>query len=350
MAVKLRKRKLANGKVTLYLDIYQSGKREYEFLGLYLTKDKTTSKETLKLAESIRAKRQLEIQHSEHGFVPHFKRKANFVDYFERLAQGQPRDEKAWGNTLKHLQAFTGGRIHFAGVTDDWLETFKTYLVTKVSPNTAHTYFSKIKAALRQAVKDKIIVSNPGDLVSQIKKQDTERTFLELWEIQRLAQTPCQDHEVKRAFLFACFTGLRLSDMRALTWQNVKGDSLEFRQKKTRGFEYLPISEMARQILSDRPDKILNMQNTSVFRVPSQTQLGKVLRAWCKEAGIDKRVTFHVARHTFATLALTQGADLYTVSKLLGHKTIQATQIYAKVVDEKKKAAVESLPMIEVRQ
>ena len=157
MAVKLRKRKLASGNVSLYLDIYQSGKRAYEFLGLYLTKDKTTSKETLKLAENIQAKRQLEIQHSEHGFVPHCKKKANFVDYVEKLAQGKSKDETAWNNTLKHLQAFTSGRIQFSAVTDDWLETFKTYLVTKVSPNTAHIYFSKIKTALKQAVKEKII-------------------------------------------------------------------------------------------------------------------------------------------------------------------------------------------------
>ena len=140
MSVKLRKRKLASGNVSLYLDIYQSGKRACEFLGLYLTKDTTASKETLKLAQNIQAKRQVEIQHSEHGFVPHFKKKANFVDYFERLSQGKPKDVTAWNNTLKHLQDFTSGRIQFSAVTDDWLETFKTYLVTKVSPNTAHIY------------------------------------------------------------------------------------------------------------------------------------------------------------------------------------------------------------------
>ncbi len=350
MTVKLRKRKLAKGNVSLYLDIYQSGKRGYEFLGLYLTKDKAASKETLKLAESIQAKRQLEIQHSEHGFVPHFKKKANFIDYFERLAQGKPRDETAWNNTLKHLQAFAGGRIRFSAVTDDWLETFKTYLVTKVSPNTAHMYFSTIKAALKQALKEKIIVSNPGDLVSQIKRQDTERTFLELGEVEKLAQTPCRDHELKRAFLFSCFTGLRLSDIRAIQWQNVKGDSIEFRQKKTKGFEYLHLSEMAKQILNDKNPTVLNMPNTNIFQVPSQSQIGVVVKAWCKDAGIDKHVTFHVARHTFATLALTQGVDLYTVSKLLGHKTIEATQIYAKVVDERKRAAMESLPTVEVRR
>ena len=221
--------------------------------------------------------------------------------------------------------------------------------MTKVSQNTAHTYFGKIKAALKQAVKDKIIVRNPGDLVSQIKRQDTERTFLELGEIEKLARTPSPDHGVKRAFLFACITGLRVSDIKALEWNNIKGGVLEFRQKKTKGFEYLHLSTMARQILTERPNsKILNMQNTNIFNIPSPTQLGRVLKEWCKNAGIDKRVSFHSSRHTFATLALTQGVDLYTVSKLLCHKTIQATQIYAKIVDEKKKAAMELLPVIEI--
>ena len=121
------------------------------------------------------------------------------------------------------------------------------------------------------------------------------------------------------------------------------------KQRKTKGFEYLHLSAMARQILTDRPNpKILNMENTNIFNLPSQTQLGNVIKPWCKDAGIDKRVSFHTSRHTFATLTLTQGVDLYTVSKLLGHKTIQATQIYAKIVDEKKKAAMEMLPTIEL--
>jgi integrase len=350
MSVKLRKRKLANGNLSLYLDIYHGGKRQYEFLRLYLTKDKTTSKETFQLAESIRAKRQLEIQHSEHGFIPHFKKKANFVDYFERIAVNKPSDHRAWNNTLKHLKEFTdGGRIQFSAVTEDWLETFKTYLLSRVSNNTAHLYFSNIKAVLKQAVKDKIIAINPGDHVSQIKKQNSAVTFLTLEEIQKLAHTHCRDHEVKRAFLFSSFTGLRLSDVRGLQWENINGDSIEFRQKKTGGFEYLHLSPMAKQILAERPDvRILNMRNSEVFRLPSQTRLHIVLKQWSNQAGLDKRVTFHTARHTFATLALTEGVDLYTVSKLLGHKTIQATQIYAKVIDEKKRAAMELLPIIKV--
>lgn len=346
MAVKLRKKKLAGGNTSLYLDIYHRGKRHYEFLGIYLTKNKTFNKDTLNLAESIRAKRQLELINSEYGFTPHFKKKANFVDYFEKLAIDKPKNEKAWPNTLKHLKVFTNGHIQFAAVTDEWLETFKTYLLTKVSQNTAYTYFSKIKAVLKQAVRDKIILNNPGDLVSRIKRQDTERVFLTIDEIKKLAQTPCRDYELKRAFLFACFTGLRLSDVIQLQWQNIKTDSIEFRQKKTKDYEYLPLPPMAKKILDDRNPKILSMQNTNVFNLPSPNQIGRVLKEWCKQAGIEKRVSFHTSRHTFATLSLTQGTDLYVVSKLLGHKTIQATQIYAKVIDEKKKAAMELFPII----
>jgi len=348
MAVKLRKRKLASGNVSLYLDIYHNGKRDYDFLKLYLTKDTPTNKETLKLAENIRAKKQIEIQNSEYGFVPHFKKKANFVDYFEKLARAKPKEETTWNSTLRHMQAFTGGRIQFGAITAEWLETFKTYLVSKLSQNTAHTYFSKVKAALRQAVKDRILLNNPGELVAQVKKLDTERDFLTLDEVDKLAQTPCRSFEVKRAFLFSCFTGLRISDIRALQWQNVKGASIEFRQRKTKGVEYLHLSPMAKQILAEPSNlKILHMQNAGVFGLPSKSLISVLLKEWCKDAGIDKRVSFHTARHTFATLALTQGVDLYTVSKLLGHKTIQATQIYAKIVDEKKKAAMELLPTIE---
>ena len=351
MAVKLRKKKLVGGNVSLYLDIYHHGKRQYEFLSVYLTGDKFTDKETVKLAETVCAQRQLELSNSEHGFIPHFKKKANFVDYFERLVLDKPKTEKAWRNTLKHLKDYTGGHIRFVAVTDVWLEEFKSYILTKVSQNTARTYFSKVKTTLKRAVKDKIIVANPADLVDQIKARDIERIFLTLEEVQNLAQTPCHDYEVKRAFLFSCFTGLRISDIRQLQWQNIKEDSIEYRQRKTKGFEYLHLSKTARDILAERPNpKILNMQNTNVFNLPSNAQLGKVLREWCQNAGIDKHVTFHTARHTFATLVLTRGGDLYTVSKLLGHKDIQSTQIYAKIVDEKKKAAMELLPTIEVRK
>ena len=137
--------------------------------------------------------------------------------------------------------------------------------------------------------------------------------------------------------------------MEKLEWQNIQGERIDFRQKKTSGFEYLPLSPTAKKLLEDNLEpNILPMPNSKVFTLPSRTHIARILKEWCTAAEINKPVTFHTARHTFATLALTQGVDLYTVSKLLGHKNIQATQIYGKIVDTKKREAVSMLPEIEV--
>ncbi|MBF0240239.1 MAG: phage integrase SAM-like domain-containing protein, partial [SAR324 cluster bacterium] len=129
MSVKLRKKELASGQTSLYLDVYQEGKRQYEFLKLYLEpSNKSGNKEVLKLAESIRAKRQLEIQNSDHGFVPDFKRKSNFLDYFEIQAKARPRSLNTWNGALKHLKAFAGDRVPFNAIDDQWCEKFRTYL------------------------------------------------------------------------------------------------------------------------------------------------------------------------------------------------------------------------------
>lgn len=349
MSVKLRKKKLADGRLSIYLDLYLNGKRQYEFLKLYLTKDKLQNKETMRLAESIRAKRELELQNSEHGFIPTFKKRVNFVEYFELIVKDKPKTEKAWPNTLRYLKEFTKGHIQFAAINENWLEQFKSYLLTKVSQNTAYTYFSKVKTALNKAIKDKIIINNPSATVPQVKKTDTERNFLTLEEMKRLFATNCRNSETKRAFLFACYTGLRLSDVQNLTWQNIKDNKVQFRQQKTKAVEYLPLSEMAKELLyTDINKNVLPLPTNKIFNLPDRTSLNKIIKKWCVDASIDKSISFHTSRHTFATLALTQGVDLYTVSKLLGHKRITVTEIYAKIVDEKLKEAVSKLPNLEV--
>ncbi|MBN2011942.1 site-specific integrase [candidate division KSB1 bacterium] len=347
MGVKLRKRKVSDGKVSLYLDIYYDGKRDYDFLKLYLTGDREANKEVLKLAESIRAKKQLEIQNSAHGFIPQFKNKANFIEYFEKLVSEKDKKGRAWYSTSVHLKNFAGDTITFSKITEQWLNEFKNYLLSKIGNNTAHTYFLIVKAALKQAVKDKIILSSPGNQIAHIKKYEVKRSFLTQIEIQKLADAPCDDPEVKRAFLFSCYTGLRMSDVRKLTRQNIDGDRIEFRQEKTKSVEYLHLSPTAKTLLNR--NNILNMPNAPIFKLPSRQWIAIVMKKWCDNAGISKHVTFHTARHTFATLALTESGDLYTVSKLLGHKNINTTQIYAKVVDEKKRAVMDALPKINLK-
>ena len=348
MSIQLRRRELQSGKQSLYLDIYHEGQREYEFLKLYLIPgEKEQNKETLRLAENIRAKRQLELQSNQHGFVAQFKRDADFIEYFEAIKETKNASDTAWRKTLVKLKDFTGGHLTFKGVSESWLESFKEYLLEDLAQITARTYFKKVTAALNKARKDKIIPYNPADHIDHIPKVETERTFLTEEEIQKLAQVSCWRIEkypdVRRAFLFACYTGLRISDIEGLQWKHLKNGRLHFRQQKTNGREYLPLSKQAKTLLGERGDK-----EAEVFALPSLGTVETTLRDWAEAANIDKHITFHVSRHTFATLALTHGVDIYTVSKLLGHKDIQTTQIYARIIDKKKEEAVNQLPEIEI--
>lgn len=343
MTVKLRKRKRSNNNYSLYLDIYQDGQRRTEYLGLYLTEDKITNKSTQQLAENIRAKRQLEFQNESYGFASESKKKENFVLYFQKLVNSRPADRSSWHCTFVKLKTFTKGSIAFQHITPEWLNNFKTFLLDEVAQTTAYHYYSNIKYALNKAVKERIINSNPCILVENIKKPDVQREYLTLEEIKKLNATDYPFKEIKDAFIFSCFTGLRYSDVKNLKWENIKGDNIEYRQKKTKRVEYLPLSLVAQNILTKKRLNVIE-QNQLVFNLQSKSVFSNHIRSWVKKADIGKRVSFHTARHTFATLSLTQGVDLYTVSKLLGHKDISTTQIYAKIVDAKKVEAINKLP------
>ncbi len=350
MSIQIRQKILSDGRKSLYLDIYHNGKRNYEFLKIYLTKDKIQNKELLKLAESIKAKRILDIKNSEHGFQPQFKNKANFIEFFSSLAdKKEPGPKYIWGTVNKTLKKYAGSKLRFSDVTEEWLEEFKGFLLSNVSKNTARTYFSKVRVCIRQALKDGIIVKNPLIKVAPVPKDETERVYLTQEELEKMINTPCQYPEVKRAFLFSCFTGLRLSDIEKLTWGEIKGDKLQFKQKKTGGFEYVPLNTSAMKIVRKNLDKnVFPTPNKKVFDLPSRSTITYKVPMWRMKAGIEKKVTFHSARHTFATLLITADTDLYTVSKLLGHKDFRTTQIYAQIVDKKKEEAVARLPEIKM--
>ena len=308
MSIKLRKKKLADGRVSLYLDQYVNGQRQYEFLRLYLGKDRAANKETLKLADGIRATKEVESQHSEHGFIPSFKRRMNFVEYFEKQAQSKSDREKSWHSSLKHLKDYTGGHVQVSAVTQEWLEDYKAYLLSKVAANTAHTYFSKVRCAMRQAVKDKLLARNPAELVGNIKTTESERHFLTLPELEELAGAECMDAEVKRAFLLSCYTGLRLSDVENLTWQNVQGDSIQFRQQKTKGLLAVPLMETSRQLIYGEPTNVAPMPTNKVFKMPSRAKITYVLRDWVKHSSITKPVGFQFESTNTGSLLQTHPA------------------------------------------
>lgn len=350
MSVKLRKRKLLNGEYSFYLDIYVNGKRRCESLNLTLGKDRAKNKEYQDLAESIRSKTELDIKHNQYGLIPTYKSKGNFLTYFKNLADTKPKSERAWSGAYLHLNDFTKGVVTFREIDERWLEDFKSYLLkvkSLKSQNSAHTYFTKIVAALNQAVRDKIILTNPSRNIKKIGNRETQRVHLTASEVQKLFDTECKNEEVKRAFLFACYTGLRFSDVKNLTWGNIKNNTIEYRQQKTDSVEYLPLNNTALLLL--RKNNVLGLPSMNVFKLPLISNIDKLLGKWGEKAEIGKKISFHVSRHTFATMSLTQGARIEVVSKLLGHKKLSTTQIYAKIVDEKKREAVDLLPALRLK-
>jgi integrase len=350
MNVALRKRRLKDGKRTsLYLDFYTpNGKRRYEYLDLYLTGDKQQDKQLFDLAKSIKAKRELEIKNDEFGFQVAHKGEANFLDFYERI-MATKKSIGGYTNTLRHLKLFLASQqmktdvLKFSEVKPILLQEFQAYLLRNIKQETARGLFHNIRHILQKAVELDLIPKNPTDKIESIKRVQAQRHFLSEDELRRLAQTYCSHSDVKRAFLFSCFCGLRFGDVRELLWQNIHGKDVEITQEKTKEAIYVPLSKTALTILGERgkPDE-------KVFKLPTTGYTNLTLKSWLGQAKIEKHITFHSARHTFATLALTRGADIYSISKLLGHSRVETTQVYTKVIDSKKREAVDRLPEIEV--
>lgn len=322
----------------LYLDHWHDGKRHYQFLKLYLTGDAREDDKNLQIALDIREKKIMELRESEAGFsLSDWKKKSDFITFFENMSKTRHHN---WKATLRILKEFNPGKLPFGAVDRRFIERFRDHLVSKYSPNTGSVYLTLIKVALNKAVRDEIIDKNPGAQIS-IAKQETQMAFLTKDEVMALMDTDCRHKEVKRAFLFSCFTGLRLSDIEALRWSDIRDGKLFIRQRKTDDIVVNKLPDPALEILGElRPSGL-------VFNLPARMTISNTLEAWTKKAGITKHIRFHSSRHTFAILQLQEGeAELYTVSKLLGHKSIATTQAYARITDRMKDKAMDKMSEI----
>ena len=376
MKVHLRERFQKKGKrISLYLEYYKGSRksdegkilpiREYEHLGIYLHNKPSTplqkqeNKQNLELAKNIKSKREIDIKNNEFGFLTNTKLNSNFLQYFNKLTEDRLSSIGNYGNwdsTLKHLNQYTNKRVLFKDIDESFCEGFKDYLTNKVKKNNGESlssssvssYFNKFRASLKQAVKDKIILYNPSVDVKIPKVKEKEREYLSIEELKQLEKVECRYEVLKRAFLFSCLTGLRWSDIHKLKWKEVhftnKIGRVHYYQQKTKNLEYLDISEQALSYLGEKS----NDENKPFEGLKYSSYFNVALTQWMLKAGITKDITFHCARHTHATLLLTNGVDIYTVSKLLGHKEIKTTQIYARIIDEKKKEAVNKIPSIKL--
>ena len=247
--IRIRRKKLTNGNVSLYLDIYLNGKREYEFLKLYLIPEKTkadreANRQTLQLANSIKARRIVEVQNGEHGFKSAYASDTLFFDYYRAMCARRLGAESTgnWGNwksCLKHLQKYEPNeRIRFSQITQEWVQGFRDYLEKDacawscderdrikdhpLSRNSRVSYFNKLRACINQAYDERIIPINPLRGIEGFKAEEVKRDYLTLEEVRLLAATPCRYPMLKRAFLFSCLTGLRKSDIQKLTWGEIQ--------------------------------------------------------------------------------------------------------------------------------
>ena len=371
--VKLRYKKLANGNQSLYLDYYKSGKREYEFLKLYLVPetnpiDKAKNAQTLELANAVKSKRIVELQNNVHGFTGTGTRsKVNAIDYIKLIAEqkrikagGKERGSFQGYNALaRQIEAYSGTKTTFKQIDKTYCTGFLNYLTTAtnlnrgmrnkpLNENTQHWYMKMFEAVLNNAISDEIIIINPFRQIkpeSKPTKHKAEICYLTIDEVKALENTPCYNPVIKQAFLFSCYSGLRFSDVCNLTWGKLQKDNnggifINFVQEKTNKQEYLPIPQKAINNLPDREDA---KDTDNVFKLTSGGFVNSQLRQWAHAAGITKHIHFHVGRHTYATLLLSLEVPIETVSKNLGHSEIRTTQVYAKVINQAQRAAVNKL-------
>jgi integrase len=353
----LREKKLKHGRLGLYLDFYppivdrssnKSTRREHLRLYVYERPkndfEREHNKETRVLAESIKSRKQLQLQAGSYGFTDSDSRRKDFLDYFQKMANSKLRGSKGnydnWLSAYTYLKQFSGGICRFGDIDETFCAEFKNYLsdLDRISQNTAASYFNKFKSAVRQAFDDRLLPENAARRVRSITTTDTRREFLTHAELLKLVDTPFRYDDLRRAALFSALTGLRYSDISKLTWLNIRtseelGHFIRFRQNKTKSFETLPISTDAFALLGTPGEN-----NALCFTNLRYWQCG-YMPLWTAKAGIDRKITFHSFRHTFATLQLTLGTDIYTVSKLLGHRYLQTTQLYARVIDESTRMA-----------
>ena len=356
--ITLRMKDLSDGSKSLYLDIYRNGKRTYEYLKMYIIPEtnnnaRKQNQVTMDAANAIKSKRIIELTSSEAGIEN--REKVFLLDWMNTYKENQAKRGKKDGSQIKVaigiLKAFAGERTTMDQIDKAFCQGYIDYLLTEYRPKgkrvsnyTLKCYYRVLDGALNSAVRAEIIKVNPFTKIEKsdkIRLPESKRSYMTIEEVRALIATPMKHEEVKNAYLFSCFCGLRISDVIGLKWKDVFMDRGQYRlavsMQKTKDPVYLPLSPEALKWMPERGDKT---SGDPVFDLPSPTYVNVLLKDWAKAAGISKRFTFHTSRHTFATMMLTLGADLYTTSKLLGHADVKMTQVYAKIVNRKKDEAV----------
>jgi len=353
--ITLRSKLLKNGMLSFYLDFYPAYRDKltmktirHEFLGIYIYANPKNQRERLfnhsmtEKAEAIRCRRYDSIINERYDFFDKSHQNGDFLEYYRRIKKNK---SPKWEFVYAHFVKFVDGRCTFGDVTVELCRKYRDYLLTArnlrnnrpLSKNSVAGYWSTFRGFLNIAFRDKMIKDNVNDYLDKIDYEPVEKSSLTLGELKKLYKTPCDIDILKKASIFSCLTGLRRSDIINLEWKDIRqyangGWYLDFVSIKTRQQNIIAISDGTLEMIGPKGEG-------KVFKSFKATMTQYPLKDWLKTAGIKKHITFHSFRHTFASLQLELGTDIYTVQSLLAHKSVTTTQIYARHADPKRREA-----------
>lgn len=339
-----RERKLKNS-IALYLDYRINGQRIQEPTGLHIyevknERTKQLNKENLIRFEKLRTERQNQLLNNLVP-LPIDRKKVDFFKYYEDYHVKFPTKERRADAVLKKLKKFYDKpTLPVAIIDESFLVRFKTHLEGTLSGETPHNYFKLLCKVIKFATKEQYFSINPAEDIRMKRRDGIPKNVLTIDELKILNSSSCSNNEVKIAFLFSCFTGLRYCDIANLKWKHINNDKLVLIQAKTGYIVNVDLHSNAKGFLP-------NIGNTeeNVFQLPTTLNgCNKTLKNWVYSAGIDKKITWHCARHTFGTNLILHGADIVSTSSLMGQRSIKYTQRYIKLADSMKRQAIQLLP------
>lgn len=384
---KLGAKILSDGRESLFLDYYfgytkviseRTGKevmrkdRKREFLKLYLWQaprtpiERQQNKEMLELAKKIRFERGQELLESVEGYRLKKDRDINFLDYFQSyIDKYTKKDYRMVVIALKRFRDFLQEtpeynkfikKIKPEQITKDMVEAYTEYLQSRSVGEGAKSIYARFKKVIKYAVEHDVMLKNPcNGVVIKVDEQILKKEVLSPEEIQRLIATHYDNENpnIRRAFIFCLYCGLRYCDVKDLTFANVDYSNklLKFEQNKTKGHSassgvVIPLNDGILKLIGEpsSPDN----RDELIFPLPSYEMCLKALRRWVKRAGINKHISWHCARHSFAVNILNNGANIKTVASLLGHSGLKHTEKYTRAIDSLKQEAINSLPELKL--
>lgn len=373
MNIELKSRDIKNGHKSLYLEYYEKGTRKYESLRLYLLppvseEARLRNESTMRKAQEIKSQRVINpATKPEKAATTHRETELLLLDWIDRYVENlrSSNYSKAVINQNRRLKEIIFEWLTYLGrpalavskVDKRLLRSFLKYLAEvyvsakhktaqRLSPNTLMMYQAGLVTILNRAVKEQIIPRNPFYELGKderFKRVPVQREYLTRDELKRFMATETDNRHVQRAFVFACFTGLRISDIRQLRWEHLQLDTerpfLRIEMAKTRRLLTVPLGRKALEWLPEKTEKY----SDNVFPLPTRTAVFNDLKHVARLAGIEKDISFHTSRHTFATMTLAACGSIETVKALLGHRSIKSTMVYAEVLNEAKQEAVNAV-------